>query len=1745
MKSTLIKLLVAGLGLWLLNSRGEAQPVVATQPTNQIVLNRSNVVFSVAVSGTGPFTYQWQFNGINLPNDLITTVAGNGNGGFSGDGVLATASSLHYPLGVTVDNFGNLFIADNYNSRVRRVDTNGIISTVAGNGVAGYSDSGVATNVNLTDPSGVAVDSAGNIFFVDAGNEQVYKVDTSGILTALAARGTFYNPLGIAMDHSGYLYIADASNNRVVKVNQSGTISTVAGDGDSYYYGDGGPATAAGVHQPFGTAVDNIGNLFIAEASSGCIRKVDTNAVISTIVTGLNEPYGVAVDNVGNIFIANTWNNRIQKMDANGLISTIAGGGTSSADNISAANSSLSTPEGIAVDHNGNILIADTFNNRVREIEQPGPRLVLNNLSTNNAGDYCVIISNSSGSVTSSVAHLTIVLPPSIATLPQSQQVVAGTNVVFSVATGGTEPLSYQWQFNGTNMDAATNTAYVIDSATPDFAGNYSVIITNLYGCVTSSAAILTTVPLSITVQPQSQQLLAGSNVTFNVSAASTQPLAYQWFFNGSVIGGAFGSSYSINPLTTDLSGNYSVVLTNLYGTVTSSVAVLTVVVIDITNQPRSQSILAGSNVTFSVSGNVLTPVNYQWQFNGTNIAGATNASYSIAPVIPANAGNYTVILTNVYGVSTSSLALLTVLVLPPSITTQPSAQEVPAGSTVIFSVTASGTAPLNYQWLWSGAPLDNQTNSLLSLPNVSPSQVGAYSVVITNAYGSITSRVVPLVVGYPPTITLQPTNQSVLVGNRALLTAGVSGVGPLTFQWQLNGTNLPNNLITTIAGNGIAGFAGDGGIATTGKIGVAYAVAADGAGNVFIADAGTRTPYTTNYRIRKVDTNGVMTTIAGTGLPSFSGDGGPASNARIREADGLAVDGAANLYISDSGNNRIRKVDTNGIITTVVGGGVSGDGVAATSASLSFPCGIALDGNGNLFIADSGNQRIRRVDTNGIITTVAGKSSAGFSGDGGAATNATLNYPQSVAVDGVGNLFIADSGNQRIRRVDTNGIITTVAGNGSSSFSGDGGLATNASISSPYGVAVDGYGDLIVADTGHNRIRQVDSYGIITTVAGTNTSGYMGDGVAATNAPLYFPTGVTMDSYGRILFADTFDFRMRRFGQGATLVLDKLSAANAGNYTLVVNSSLGSVTSAVATLTVLLPPTITTQPASQSMGLGSNATFNVSVTGTQPLSCLWQINGVSQSAQTNQSLSLTNVQWSDAGSYQVVITNNFGSITSSVATMTVGVPPFIVSQPSNQIVLVGSNSVLSMQVAGDGLFTYQWQFNGTNLPPIITTVAGTNVSGFFGDGGLATIAKFNAPQRLDMDAAGNLLIDDSGNNRVRRVGTNGIITTIAGTGTAGYSGNGGLATNAKIYANGGLGADGSGNFFIAEFNGGRVCKVDTNDTITLVAGGGSSYGENISATSAAINDAQAVAVDKTGNLFIADYYFYRIRKVGTNGLMTTVAGNPTATGIGGFSGDGGWATNATMGTPTDVAVDSLGNVYIADSANSRIRKVDTNGIINTVIGGGASSADGLQGTNTYLPSPVAVVVDSYNNLYVTSNGRVRKMDTNGVMTTVAGGGNNDLGDYGPATSARFWSPVGLTFDAQGNMYVAEQSRPRIRKVHFGGDSTLTLVNANITNSGNYSVLVTSAFGSVASSNFTLTVAVQPIISAFTASNGAFNFLWGAQSNLTYQLQCATNLMAPVWQNVGSPIVATNSSVLTTDIPGTDTQRFYRVRLLP
>lgn len=278
------------------------------------------------------------------------------------------------------------------------------------------------------------------------------------------------------------------------------------------------------------------------------------------------------------------------------------------------------------------------------------------------------------------------------------------------------------------------------------------------------------------------------------------------------------------------------------------------------------------------------------------------------------------------------------------------------------------------------------------------------------------------------------------------------------------------SSVIFTIAGNGAPGFSGDNGPAVRAQLNSPSAVAVDALGNVYIAD-------TRNHRIRRVDVDGTISTVAGNGTAGFSGDGGPAVNAQLSRVVGLAVDFFGNVFVADVDNNRIRKVDSYGRITTVAGsaaGGFGGDGGRATAAQLNQPRDVAVDGLGQVYIADTNNNRVRRVNLNGIISTVAGTGEARFSGDGRAAAQASLNFPRGVAVDQAGQLYIADMMNNRIRMVNHQGVILTVAGNGEPGFSGDGGPALQASLHFPRDVCIAPTGEIFIADLDNHRIRKV-----------------------------------------------------------------------------------------------------------------------------------------------------------------------------------------------------------------------------------------------------------------------------------------------------------------------------------------------------------------------------------------------------------------------------------------------------------------------------------------------------------------------------------------------------------------------------------------------------------------------------------------------------------------------------------------------
>ncbi len=710
-----------------------------------------------------------------------------------------------------------------------------------------------------------------------------------------------------------------------------------------------------------------------------------------------------------------------------------------------------------------------------------------------------------------------------------------------------------------------------------------------------------------------------------------------------------------------------------------------------------------------------------------------------------------------------------------------------------------------------------------------------------------------------PPSIALQPKDQSAPAGGTVTLRVTATGSGPFTYQWSHDGKTLPNNLIIPLAGSGL----GDGRAATNVGFQSLGGAAAGPLGGVFMADIA-------NQRVRRVDPTGIITTAAGNGLQGFSGDNGAATNASLDLPQSVAVDAAGNLFIADTQNQRIRKVDTNGVITTVAGislKGRTGDGGAATNATLGSPSGVAVDSTGNILVADTGNAVIRRVDAAGIINTIAGNGVPGYSGDGGQATNASLNSPSGVCRDVFGNLFIADTGNAVVRKVEVNGIITTLAGNGSPGFSGEGGAATNASLGSPSGVSVDGLGNVFIADRGNQCVDKVDPRGIITLVAGNGSNGFSGDGGPATNAGLGYVSGVAAGPPGSFFIADAGNKRVRQVD--AAGIITTIAGNGIGDGGPATNASL------------LYPSAMATTPAGDLLiaDLQDRRVRKVDTNG--------------------------------------IITTVAGGGTNSIGDGG-GAVAVSLSGPSG-LAIDGSGDLFIADTAGG-------RVRKVDTQGVISTVAGSGVEGYSGDGGLATNAALNFPSSVALDAAGNVTFLDLVNLRVRRVGGDGIVATVAGDGSVGYSGDGGAATNASLDSPSSVAIRGAGGLLIAGGSeAGSVRAVDANGIINRVAGDGAAgySGDGGAALDASLGILRGMAVDATGNIFIADWGNGRIREVDYNGIITTVAGN----GVGGYSGDGAAATNASLNGPTGVALDSSGDLYIADTGNRLVRKVARAGL--------------------------------------------------------------------------------------------------------------------------------------------------------------------------------------------------------------------------
>lgn len=604
------------------------------------------------------------------------------------------------------------------------------------------------------------------------------------------------------------------------------------------------------------------------------------------------------------------------------------------------------------------------------------------------------------------------------------------------------------------------------------------------------------------------------------------------------------------------------------------------------------------------------------------------------------------------------------------------------------------------------------------------------------------------------------------------------------------------------------------------------WSAVAGPAGDIYVAD-------TANHRIKRISPSGSVSIVAGNGAQGYSGDGGAATAAQLNFPRAVAVDGSGNLYIADTANNRIRIVRADGRISTYAGTGILGaprDGENAAESPLGYPSGIAVDSARNLYIAEALGQHIRIVTPDGVIHSVAGSDQAGAGAEGVPALGSPLNTPDDVAVDGQGNVYIADTNNNRVRKIKPDGTISTLAGTGVAGFRGDNGPASAAQLNAPKGVASDMSGNVFIADSENHRIRKVAPNGIITTVAGSDPGS--GDGGPALAARLFAPGGIAVDASGNVFIADTNNHRVRRVGTDGT---------------------------------------ITTVAGTGSPGYSDN--------------------GSGQLAQLNAPVGLA------------------------------------FDRSGNLYIADSGNHAIRKLSQG-----------------FLTTVAGTGVLGNSGDEGPATKAQLFNPNAIAFDASGAMYIADSSNNRIRRVTADGIIHNLAGEakqGLPGLEGDGEIGDNAKFSYPSALAVDSDGSVYVADRFNDRIRRIDpVTRRVSTVAGTDRGFGgDNGPATQAHLSLPTGIAFDSTHNLYITDYGNNRIRVVGRNGTIQTIAG----AGKPGDAGDNGPALAALLNSPWHLAIGVQGIIYFSDQDNSRVRQlVPATASIRSIVNAASSLAGAI-----------------------------------------------------------------------------------------------------------------------------------------------------------------------------------------------------------
>ena len=1099
--------------------------------------------------------------GSAIAQTAISTLAGSSPaiafGNVEGSGTAARFNAL---ASVAVDSAGNIYVADAGNNKIRKVTPEGVVTTLAGSGAAGNAN-GNGAAATFSAPSGVATDNT-FVYVADTGNHAIRKIQIANpqAVTTLAgstaspavfgttndtgALARFWNPSGLAVSGTD-LYVADTSNHTIRKVTAAGVVTTFAGTA-----GTTGSADLVGVlatfQNPSAIAAEGTTNLYVADRNNNIIRKIVIGTAAVTTLAGTANGTGGSTDSTGaaasfklpgglvvsgaNLFVADTGNNTIRQITLTGtvgVVTTIAGsaGAIGTTDAIGTA-ARFQGPTGIGVSTGGTLYIADTNNHTLR---------------------------------TGAAAAAPTVTNPAAAT------VAVGANPTFTVTTTGNPTPTIQWERQAANT---TGFAPISASATYTGVGTATLTVTNATLAMTGDqfrasvtngvgAAVVSAIPATLTVQlAPTISSAAAANFSVNTAGTFTVTATGSPAPTFTVPAGTFPSWASLNGTTGVISGtptnntgspfSFTLRASNGVTPVSDQAFVLTVQNGAVIGTPPANTAVAlGAVAQFGVvaSGTPAT-FTYQWYRSAggvggflamTDVAGvysgSTTATLTISSTTLAMSGDqFRVDVSNGVGVTASSVsATLTVQQAPVITSLNSTIFALNVGGSFSFQATGSpaptfsviaGTFP-------SWASLNATTGALTGAPTNDTGSPFSFTVRATSAgVAAVSDQAFTLSVtptGASPGFTTQPASVSASIGDPVVFTVVATGSPAPTYQWQRQ----------TAAGGGFTNIT-DGGAyagATTATLTIANATTGM-SGDQFQCLAtntvNTSTTATSTVATLTVSTGTIITTVAGTVgvIATLNGTG---TAAQFTNPGAIASDSAGNLYVADPTAHVIRKITTAGVVTTfagVVNAAGSIDG-AADVARFNGPSSVAVDTLGNVYVADTNNHTIRGISASGIVQTLAGTAGSVGSIDGlGAA--ARFNYPLGVAVDSLGTAYVSDTYNHLIRRISQNGTVSTMGGAAGVRASADGPLGASR-FAFPTGIAVDSTGNVYVADSNNATIRKISTGNVTSTYAGTAGSFGSANGAALTVARFNQPNGVAVDSTGVVYVADTFSHTIRR----------------------------------------------------------------------------------------------------------------------------------------------------------------------------------------------------------------------------------------------------------------------------------------------------------------------------------------------------------------------------------------------------------------------------------------------------------------------------------------------------------------------------------------------------------------------------------------------------------------------------------------